>query len=112
MLKEETATAHAAAASGAEPILAKITARVDTESKANYQNIARQAGIRAKEGTAAGISKHVGTSITDSVLLEADGTTKKVDEWHLYKIIKEMITTKDQPANTNILDTLVTILQW
>ena len=78
--KEEAATANAAAASGAEPAVAKITARVDAESEADRQNIARQAAIGAKEGTAAGISKHVGTDVTDSVLREADGNAKKVDE--------------------------------
>ena len=110
--KEEAATANAAAASGAEPAVAKITARVDAESEADRQNIARQAAIGAKEGTAAGISKHVGTDVTDSVLREADGNAKKVDEWHLHEIITEMIAAADRPATTSVLDALVEILQW
>ena len=66
--------------SGAKPVLARITARVNTEDKADRQNIAQQAAIGVNEGTTAGISKHVGTNVTDSVLREADGNTKKVDE--------------------------------
>ena len=76
MSKEEAATANAAAAAGAGPILAKITARVDAESKADRQNIARQAAIGTKEGTAAGISKHIGTDITNIVLQEVNGNVK------------------------------------
>ena len=64
--REEAATANAAAAGHAETILAKITTRVDAKSKADHQNIARQAAIGAKESTAAGISKHVGTNVTTS----------------------------------------------
>ena len=47
---------------------------VDTRTRgkvAPRKNIARQAAIGAKEGTAAGISRHVGTDVTDSVLREA-----------------------------------------
>ena len=39
--KEEAATANAAAASGAEPTVAKITVRVDAESETDRQNIAQ-----------------------------------------------------------------------
>ena len=112
------ATANTAAGVGAKPILAKITTRVDVESKADCQNIARQAAIGAKEGTAADISKHVGTDVTDvtdvtdSVLRKADGNAKKVEEWHLHKITTEMITAAYRPATTSVLDALVEILQW
>ena len=104
--------ANKEAAAGAELILAKIMARVDAKSEANRQNIARQTTIRAKESTAAKISKHVGTDITNSVLQEADGNAKKVDEWHLHKIITEIIAAADRPATTSVLDALVKILQW
>ena len=66
--KEEAATANAAAATDADPILAKITLRVDAKSEADRQNIAQQAAIGAKEDTVAGISKHVGTNVTNSIL--------------------------------------------
>ena len=39
--KEEAATANAAAATDADPILAKITLRVDAKSEADRQNIAQ-----------------------------------------------------------------------
>ena len=74
--REEAETANEEAVDSAATILAKITTRVDAESEADRQNTARQAAIGAKEGTAAGISKHVGTAVTDSVLREADGNAK------------------------------------
>ena len=110
-LREEAETANEEAADSAATILAKITTRVDVESEADRQNIARQAAIGAKEGTAAGISKHVGTDVTDSFLCKADGNAKKVDEWQLHKIITEMIAAADRPATTTILDALVKLLQ-
>ena len=61
-------------------MLAKITTPVDAKSKADQQNITRQAAIGAKEGTAAGISKRLGTDAMYSVLREADGNKKKVDK--------------------------------
>ena len=109
--REEAETANEEAASSAATIVAKITTRVDAESKADRQNIARQATIGAKEGTAAGISKHVGIDVTDSVLREADGNAKKVDEWQLHEIITKMIAAADRPATTTILDALVGLLQ-
>ena len=93
--KEEVETANTAKSLDATTIVAKITPRVDAKSEADRQNIARQATIGAKEGTAKGISKHLGSNVTDSVLCEADGNTKKVDEWHLHKIIIEMIAAAD-----------------
>ena len=60
-MKEEATTANAAAATEIEPIRAKIMSRVDTESKADRQNIAQQVVIGAKEGNATGTNKHVGT---------------------------------------------------
>ena len=110
--KEEAATINAAAAAGATPVTPKITTRVDAESEADRQNIARQAAIGAKEGTAAGISKHVGTDITESVLRKVDGNKKKVDEWQLHEIITQMIAAADRPATTSILDALIEIQQW
>ena len=66
--KEEAATTNAAAASGATPVTPKITTRVDVESEADHQNIVRQAATGAQEGTDAGIRKHIGINVTDSVL--------------------------------------------
>ena len=76
-LKEEAVTANTAAVAGAELILAKITTRVDAASEADRQNTAQQVTIEAKGGTAAGISKHVDTNVTGSVLQEAGGNTQK-----------------------------------
>ena len=73
-----------AAAAGADPILTKITVRVDAESEADRQNIAQWVAIAAKEGTGAEISKHVGTDVTNRVLREADSNARKVDEWRLH----------------------------
>ena len=111
-LKEGAATINADAATVDTPVTPKITTRVDAESEADCQNIARQAAIGAKEDTAAGISRHVGTDVTDSVLHEADGNKKKVDEWQLHEIITEMIAAADRPATTSVLDALIEILQW
>ena len=67
-LKEEVRTINPAAATDATPVTPKITTRVDTKSEVDHQNIARKASIGANEGTTTGISKHVGTGVTDSIL--------------------------------------------
>ena len=72
---------------------------MEAESKADRQNIAQQAAIRATEGIATGISKHVCTDVTNSVLRKVDGNA-------------EMITTADQPATISVLDEPVEILYW
>ena len=110
-LKEEAAVINAAAATDVTPVTPKIMTRVDAKSEADHQTIARQAAIGAKEGTATGTSKHVGTDVIDSVLRESDGNAKKVDEWHVHEILTEMIATADRPATTSVLDTLIEILQ-
>ena len=109
--REEAESANVEAVNGVATIFAEITTHVDAENEVDRQNIARQAAIGAKEGTAAGISKHVGTNVTNSVLREADGNVKKVDKWQLHEIITEMIAAADRPATTTILDALVELLQ-
>ena len=74
--REEAETISAAEEVDAKPVATQITSRVDAESKADHQNTARQGDIGIKEGTAAGISKHVNTDVTDSVLREAGGNTE------------------------------------
>ena len=71
--KEEAATANPEAEDGDEVIMAKIMSIVDIVSEAGRQNIAQQAAIGTKEGPVTGISKHVTTNVTDSVLHEAQG---------------------------------------
>ena len=79
--KEKTATANTEEEDGEKVIVAKITSRVEAKSKVDRQNIALQAAIRPKKGTAAGISKHIGPNVTNSVIFRMDGNAKKVNTW-------------------------------
>ena len=105
-LKEEAVTINIDAAKCSTLVTPKVTRRADTESKADRQNIARQAAIGAKKDTATGISKHGETDVADSVLQEVDGNKKKVG-WQLQEIITKMIAAADCPATTSILDALI-----
>ena len=71
----------------------------------------RQAVIGAKEGTPVGISKPVGTGVTDSVPRKADNSAKKVGKWQLHEIVNKMIAAADRLATPCILDALIEILQ-
>ena len=109
--KKEAVTINTEAPTDATPVTLKITTRVDTKSKVDRQTIARQAAIGTKEVTAACISKHVGIKVTNNFLQEADGNTKKVNEWQLHKIVTKMIATTDRLATTSVLDKLIKIMQ-
>ena len=59
----------------------------------------RLAAIGAKEGAAAGISKVVGTDITDATLRTTDGQDfKTVDEYTLYALVRAVIEDAERPS--------------
>ena len=61
-----------------------IKTNMDTQEESDRINMFRLAVIGAKEGTAAGISKVVGTDITDATFHTTDGKDlKTVDEYTL-----------------------------
>ena len=83
VLKESKATPAAASISmiTMEP---EIKYKANTQEDANRINMFRLAAIGAKEGAAAGISKVVGTDITDATLRTTNGQDfKTVDEFTL-----------------------------
>ena len=59
--------------------------------------------IGAKEGAAAGISKVVGTDITDATLRTTDGQDfKTVDEYTLYALMRAVIEGAERPATIDV----------
>ena len=63
----------------------------------------RLAAIGAKEGAAAGISKVVGTDITDATLRTTDGKDfKTVDEYTLYVLMRAVIEGAERPETIDV----------
>ena len=63
----------------------------------------RLAAIGAKEGAAAGISKVVGTDITDATLHTTNGQDfKTVDEYMLYALMRAVIEGAELPATIDV----------
>ena len=66
-------------------------------------NMFRLYAISAKEGAAAGISKVVGTDITDTTLRTTDGQDfKTVDECTFYALIWAVIEGAELPATMDV----------
>ena len=63
----------------------------------------RLSAIGAKEGAAAGISKVVGTDITDATLCTTDGQDfKTVDEYTLYALMRAVLEGAERPATIDV----------
>ena len=91
VLKDSKATA-AAASTSTTTVEPEIKSNADAQEEANRIKMFRLAAISAKEGAAAGISKVVGTDITDSTLRTNDGQDfKTVDEYTLYALMRALI---------------------
>ena len=66
-------------------------------------NMFRLAAIGAKEGAAAGVSKVIGTGITDAILRTTDRQDiKTVDEYTLFDLMQAVIEGAERPATTDV----------
>jgi hypothetical protein len=88
----------------------KITTNTDAKEEAGRINMFRLAAIGAKEGAAAGISKVVGTDITDATLCTTDGQDfKTVDEYMLYALMRAVIKGAECPATIKVCKIYVSL---
>ena len=66
----------------------EIATNSDTQDEVDRQNTYRMVAIGVKEGVAAGITKIVGTDITNPILRTSDGISfKSVDEYQLHQLV-------------------------
>ena len=102
VLKESKATA-ARESTSTNTVAPEITSNNDAQDEADRINMFRLAAIGAKEGAAAGISKVVGTDITDATLRTTDGQDfKTVDEYTLYALMRAVIEGAERPATIDV----------
>ncbi len=87
----------------------KITSRADAQEEAKRLNTNNQALIGAKEGVVEALTTFVGTDITDTILRQADGDFKGLDEYTLHELLKTAVNRADRPPATDILDQLLTV---
>ena len=74
-------------------------------------NVINQSVIGAKEGVVDGITKLVGSDITDTILRTADGSDyKSVDEYTLFEVMKAAIDGADRPSATDVLEQLIEVI--
>ena len=78
--------------------------RPQAKEEADEEDIAYQAVLGAKKGTIAGITAKVGSDVTDTTLMEADGRTpKSIDDVTLYELTEAVPTNADRVSNKDLL---------
>lgn len=88
-----------------------FTTQDDTQDEADRCNYAIQATIVAKEGTAAAITRKVGSDIIDTVLCNADGNDNKgVNEYMLYDDLQVALQGTIHPNMNKILSQKVEVI--
>ena len=100
VLKDSKVTATEAFTS-TNMVAPEITTNTDAQVEADMISMFRLAAIGAKEGAAAGISKVLGTDITDTTCCTTDGQDfTMVDEYTLYALMQAVIGGVESPATT------------
>jgi hypothetical protein len=80
-----------------------VKTNTDAQEEADKINMFRMAAIGSKEGAAAGISKAVGTDITDATLRTTGRQDfKKLVEYTLYALMWAVIEEAEHPATTDV----------
>jgi len=81
----------------------EIATNSNTQDEVDRQNTYRMAAIGVKEGVAVGITKIVGTDITNPILRTSDGISfKSVDEYQLHQLVTTITEGAESPeATTN-----------
>ncbi len=90
----------------------KITSHADAQVEAEWLNTNNQALIGAKEGVVEALTTFVGTNIIDTILCQADGDFKGLDEYTLHELLKAAINGADRPPVTDILDQLLAVFNY
>ena len=92
----------------------RITTRLDSLNKTDRHSLTNQAAvIGAKEGAAEAIYILVDSNNTNDILCLPDGNDYDgMDKYTLHKVIKAVIAGSDRPANVNVLDQLVEIINF
>ena len=77
--------------------------RSQAKEEAEEADIAYQAVLGAKKGTIAGITAKVGTDVTDTTLMEADGSTpKSLDDVNLHELVEAVLQNADRVSNKDL----------
>jgi hypothetical protein len=90
----------------------KITSRADAQEEAKRLNTNNQALIGAKEGVVEALTMFVGTDITETILRQADGDFKGMDEYTLHELLKAAVDGADRPPATDILEQLLAVFNY
>ena len=81
----------------------EITSNTDAQEEADRINMFRLSEIGDKEGAGTGISKVVGTDITDATICTTDGQDfKTVDKYTLYALMRAVIEGAERPATIDV----------
>ena len=100
---KDSKKAAVAASTDTHTVPPEITTNADAQDEADRINMFRLAAIGSKEGAAAGISKVVGTDITNTTLRTNDGQDfKTVDEYTVYALIRAVIEGAERPATIDV----------
>jgi hypothetical protein len=85
--------------------------RMEAQEEADRLNVINQSVIGAKEGVVDGITKLVGSDVTNTILRTADGSDyKSVDEYTLFEVMKAAIDGADRPSATDVLEQLIEVI--
>lgn len=85
--------------------------RPQAKEEADEEDIAYQAVLGAKKGTIAGITAKVGSDVTDTTLMEADGSTpKSVDDVTLYELTEAVLQNADRVSNKDLRGSILELV--
>jgi hypothetical protein len=111
IIKEVKQRADELTASTGKTVSPSITARVETQEKANQLNVINQLVIGAKEGVVEAITKLVGSDVTNTILRTANGSDhKSIDNFTLFEVIKSAIDGADRPFTNDVLEQLLEVI--
>jgi hypothetical protein len=85
--------------------------RPQAKEEAEELDIAYQAVLGAKKGIIAGITAQVGTDVTDTTLMEADGSTpKSLDDVKLHELMDAVLQNADRVSNKDLRESLLELV--
>ena len=91
-----------------QPVFVK---RIEAQEEADRLNVINQSVIGAKEGVTEGVTKLVGSDITDTILRTSDGSDyKSVDDYTLFDVMKAAIEGADRPSATDVLEQVIEVI--
>lgn len=90
--------------------LPDITTRGDAQEEADRLNQINQAVIGAKEGFKEALCDAAGEEVFASVVQQADGRAKSIDEFTLYQLTEALIAGANRPKAKHVLQQVVSAI--